>query len=402
MARSHTKQFAGGLLIFIGLAVGLALFYRQQVNPKIPLIFSQNQTLEGLWQAYKGEYWESSTGRTVDKQRDNVTTSEGQSYTLLRAVWQGDQPTFDSAWAWTKQQLDRPQDHLFSWMWGQKTDGSYGILVDQGGFNTASDADVDIAMALTFAASRWQKQAYLDDAKLIVGDIWEKEVVTINGLPYLVANNLEKELGKTELIVNPSYFSPAAFRIFAKIDPKHDWMKLVDSSYKLIENSAQAPLDTAKSSGLPPDWIVLNATTGAIQSPAGDLSTNYSYDAMRTIWRLSLDWQWFEDARAKSTLKQFSYLNETWEQNEALYSSYNHDGSIDDNQEVPAIYGGSIGYFKILKPETADKIYKLKLQSLYDPDDLGWKQTLNYYDDNWAWFGIGLYTEQLPNLAKEL
>ena len=79
---------------------------------KVPLVFSPPQLLEPLWHSYKVTFIEPSSGRTIDPSRATITTSEGESYTMLRAVWRGDKTTFDTSWSWTQANLERP-DHLF-------------------------------------------------------------------------------------------------------------------------------------------------------------------------------------------------------------------------------------------------------------------------------------------------
>jgi hypothetical protein len=43
----------------------------------------------------------------------------------------------------------------------------------------------------------------------------------------------------------------------------------------------------------------------------------------------------------------------------------------------------------------------ISFKCLFSPDSNTWKITLGYYDDNWAWFGIALYNNLLPNLATQ-
>jgi hypothetical protein len=50
------------------------------------------------WGSYTSRFLED--GRVVDPQADGVTTSEGQSYALLRAVYAGDRATFDQVRDW--------------------------------------------------------------------------------------------------------------------------------------------------------------------------------------------------------------------------------------------------------------------------------------------------------------
>lgn len=388
--------------VFIGLAIIIVVFvaYQNSVRRQVPLVFSPRVMLNSVWEQYKKEYLEQDTYRTLDKQRENITTSEGQSYTMLRAVWLDDKETFDKSWQWTKNNLQRDEDHLFSWLFGKRPGpgNQYGVLTDQGGYNTASDADTDIALALLFAYARWNDEKYLRDAQPIINDIWEKEVVVIKGKPYLAANNIEKTSDKNEVIVNPSYLAPYAYRVFAKVDKKHAWNDLVTTSYEVIEKSMDATLDKSGTVRLPPNWISIDRKTAEIKpASVSNLDTNFSYDALRVPWRLSLDLLWNNEARAERVLTKLSFLSEEWQKERKLYL-YTHDGVVLSREESPALYGGSIGYFLLHKPSIAEEVYIEKLQILYDPDKQSWKKPLSYYDDNWAWFGIALYNNALPNL----
>src|ERR1700674_5745842 len=48
--------------------------------------------LAAAWSGYKDCFIQPD-GRVIDFQRDQVTTSEGQSYAMLRAVWMNDRTT---------------------------------------------------------------------------------------------------------------------------------------------------------------------------------------------------------------------------------------------------------------------------------------------------------------------
>ncbi len=72
--------------------------------------------------------------------------------------------------------------------------------------------------------------------------MWQKEVVFINNKPVLVSNDLERN--KTDkVIVNPSYFAPYAYKIFAKVDPSHNWNGLADNSYQILKEASDNKLD---------------------------------------------------------------------------------------------------------------------------------------------------------------
>jgi endo-1,4-beta-D-glucanase Y len=383
-------RLIGYILTIVGIILaGAALYFG--THKDVPLVFSPTQMMGSLWSDYKLGYLEDN--RAVDRQRDNVTTSEGQSYTMLRAVWMGDKETFDNAWQWTKDNLDRPNDRLSSWLFGERADGSYGILTEQGGYNSASDAEVDMALALIFGYARWQDEMYLGDAQALLRDIWDKEVLLVGGRPYLAANDLEKFSPNETAIVNPSYLAPYAYRIFELVDPGRDWDGLVATSYEVIEKSLSED-------GLPPDWARIDKRTGAVIPAGSELSDDFSYDALRTPWRLALDYEWYGDERAAKVLKKMRALREEWSENGKIVPRARDGSAV--GPEAPALYGGVIGYFVVAEPTLARRVYEEKIQFLYDPGVNRFKERLSYYDDNWVWFGIGLYNRLLPNLATSL
>jgi endo-1,4-beta-D-glucanase Y len=383
-------------LIFVTAASILYLHSKKRVAP---MIFSNNAMLAEMWSSYKKTIIEPGTYRALDRELDNITTSEGQSYTMLRAVWMDDQIAFDLSLKWTKQYLQRP-DHLFAWRWGPKPDGTYGIQDHLGGQNTASDADCDIALALIMASKRWDDPSYLEEAKRIIKSVWEREVVMIKGKPVLVALDLESDPRKQEVIINPSYFSPFEYKVFATIDPKHDWLGLSDNSYDILLDVSEDKLTSRKSSGLVPDWVSMNKATGKFGRPAKGQTTDYGWDAVRTPWRLALDWQWYKDPRAKQVLAKLHFLGDQWHKHGQLKAIYSHDGSVVGDYESLSMYGTAMGYFLVIDPAAGKEVYKRKLQVLYNPDTQSAVQGLRYFDANWVWFGIALVHNALPNLTE--
>src|SRR4051812_37690395 len=120
------------LLILAFLTLGFVA-YKNSPRRRIPIIFSPRSELASLWTEYKDEYIEKDSFRVLDKQKNNITTSEGQSYAMLRAVWQDDKPTFDGVWKFTKDNLQHTKgDKLFSWLFGEVSPGKYGVLESQG------------------------------------------------------------------------------------------------------------------------------------------------------------------------------------------------------------------------------------------------------------------------------
>lgn len=162
-------------------------------------------------------------------------------------------------------------------------------------------------------------------------------------------------------------------------------------------------LDKKSSASIVPNWIALNKQTGEISALDDKaLTSDYGFDAMRTPFRLALDYQWNQDPRAKNTLARMDFLRKEWEDNGKIYSTYAHDGTPVNQYEAAEMYATSLGYFMVTNPELGDVIYDTKLKPLYNQNTNSWAQEMTYYGDNWAWFGIALHDEKLDNIAKDL
>jgi endoglucanase len=250
--------------------------------------------------------------------------------------------------------------------------------------------------------SRWNDSTYYGDAIELIRDIWSKEVVMIQGRPYLAANNVEKTAPKNSIILNPSYFAPYAYKIFETVDPDRDWVGLAETSYEVARRSFESPLDKATSAHLPPDWVMIDKATGELGAPnVENLRTDFSYDALRLLWRFAVDYLWTKDARAKAVLDSIGLLEDEWRKNGAVAVSYSHDGKRLADKEALAMYGGILGLFIVNDPEVARDIYISKLEDRYDTNESRWRFAESYYDENWAWFGMALYAGEIRDLFSE-
>jgi endoglucanase len=395
----NARKIIGIGMIILSIAIALFVAYKNSRYDRITRSFSPYTLLQSSWIRYS-ENFINEDGRVVDDRFNDITTSEGQSYAMLRAVWVDDRETFDRSWTWTKENLDRESDNLFGWRWGRRQDGSYGFLED-GGENSASDADSDIALSLILASRRWNRPEYAQESKQILPDIWDHLTREVQGKRYLIAGNWA-DLPEG-LVINPSYFSPYAWRIFAEYDEDRDWNSLIDPAYELLERTSWEPLDREFAVGLPPDWVVLDRENGNLSKTLEpQLTTNYSFDALRVPWRIALDYVWNEEEKAKSYLeKSFKFLSDYYSENNRLAGWYSHDGQVLGEKENPAMYAASLGYFSLIDPEIAGKIYQEKIIQLYATDQNSFRDDLPYYEQNWLWFGAALQERFLEDFNNE-
>ena len=349
------------------------------------------------WIGYKSDFIQpDGEVREVDSHQ---ATSEGQAYAMLRAVWSGDRDAFDSVWRWTQSHLQVRGDALFSWLWGPDQSTRPMLL----GSGSATDADEDIALALIFAGHRWHDSRYVDSARAVLADIWRKEVAQLQGDYYLTAGDWAPE-GPEGPVLNPSYFEPYAYPVFAQEDRGHPWNALVASSYRALQRCSSATLDQRSSVGLPPNWCVLDGTDGSAKPFNGPgPASGYGYDAFRVMWRVALDYQWNRSPQARSYLERSGYLREQWQSQGRLLSLYRHDGLPDRGAtEDATIYAGDIGNFLVTDSGAADSILRGKLLSSYRrrPGGAYWGDRFNYFQQNWIWFGVALAAHQLVDLAS--
>ncbi|WP_228038275.1 glycosyl hydrolase family 8 [Nodosilinea sp. LEGE 06152] len=358
-----------------------------EVALNLPVESPQNDLLIESWQAYRSRFIQDD-GRVIDREDSDRTVSEGQAYAMLRAVAINDPVTFDRTYSWAKNNLARldeagePTDLLWAWKWGQRPDNSWGTL----DANFATDADIDAATALILAARRWSCPQYLEDARALLADIWEHGTVELpDGTRQLIPGPAEAfRLEPDQVILNPSYFAPASFRLFAEVDRDHDWNSLIDSGYAMLDN-----LSEFSATGLPPDWIAYNPATGTYRQLPLDypLQSRYSFDAFRVWWRIAQDAAWFEEPRAQAYLEaRTPELTRRWQQDNRLPARLTLDGSAETSYESTAHYALVYLALTRVEPAIAAEILQQKIQPTYK--DGFWDNDIAYYTQNLAWFGL--------------
>ncbi|MGH2754139.1 MAG: glycosyl hydrolase family 8, partial [Actinomycetota bacterium] len=319
-------------------------------------------------------------------------TSEAQSYALLRAVWSDRPDDFARVWERTRATLQR-DDGLFAWLWRD------GKIRDD---SSATDADTDIALALLLAGERWDDQGLIDDGTRIVAAIWENEVIEVGGIPYVVAGDW---VSSDRLVLNPSYCSPHAYRVFAEVDPSHDWYGAIDSCYDVLFRASEDPLGARRSAGLPPNWVALDPATGALESldDEFDGAGHYGYDAARTYWRIALDLRWGDDGRARSYLEQAGFLADEVERNGYVGAVYSHDGDALEPQPSTVSTAGALGALEEIDEAGADELYARAVLGKMDRSAGGsrWGDGTDLYEQEWGWFAVALHGDEIPNLWFE-
>jgi endo-1,4-beta-D-glucanase Y len=404
-------------LILIVLLAGLGLACQPDLSP--PRLA---WVLTASWQSYS-RHFINPAGRVMIPAEGGGTISEAQTYALLRAVWARDETVFNQVYAWTYQNLSRSRAHgdsLLCWRWGRRPDGSWGVL----DANSAADADLDYALALVLAARQgWRAPPdlpnYLKEARRVQADILAKEVVALPDGEFLLTPGNWHE-PKPPYLINPSYFSPAAYRLFGsslttgtqsggkiiKVAVRAPplqievggntggfrWLRLRRDTYKLLQQINQ-DLGGQIGVGLFPDWCRV-AAAGRV-SPAPGRDRRFGWEAVRVPFRVALDALWSGEPQAARLLKDkfLPFFKKTWQAHGRLVAVYDYDGSPAVTYESPVLYAGVLAGALAAGDRVLAREMARKILSFYHEDGSRayFESPDNYYANNWAWMGLALY-----------
>ncbi|WP_029271355.1 glycosyl hydrolase family 8 [Flavobacterium sp. KJJ] len=275
-----------------------------------------SQDAKNNYDLWKTNFVEAcSNGRFRVKFDDpNQTVSEGIGYGMLLAVYAADKTLFDGLWLYYKDNVNA--NGVMNW----KINGCSGI----NGANGATDAELDVAFALIVADFQWASAGtinYKNDANTLIAAIKAHEIE---------ANTFVLKPGDQfggSQITNPSYFSPAYYRVFGTFtNDTAFWNSVAAKSYTIINNNLTV---NNAAGGLVSDWC---EASGAYSSQAGGYNKGgktYSYDAARTPWRIAVDYLWYGTADAKTYSKKSSdFVRVNLGGSLNIKDGYNQDGSL--------------------------------------------------------------------------
>lgn len=238
---------------------------------------------------YVSDYGSAAGSSRVIWDTKTQTVSEGIGYGMLNAYFAGDYTLVRRFYKY--HQAFRQSSYLMGW----KAESFSSLKAAP----SATDADVDVATALILTAWATADFSLIDQALLILNDIWNAE---IDQTTFMVRPG---DVGwPASGQYNASYISPVAFRIFALVDPSHNWTAVLNKGYEYLATVQ------ANGNGLFADWT---DTYGQPVIPKNnDKSTNYNrygLESIRIPWRLGWDWLWFGEPRAKAILdKMAAYM----------------------------------------------------------------------------------------------
>lgn len=239
-------------------------------------------------------YKESSDGQygRIRYDQEAYTVSEGIGYGMLIYVYMANetntqcQDRFDKLYAYYKKWSNG--NGLMNWFIN-----GFESVKD---YNAATDADLDVALALCLAAKQWEysdKYVYADEAQSLLSKIYSKEVTTKNGYKVFKPGDMWDNFS------NPCYFTVASVGVFDQaqedlgFSSTRDWASVYDGAHKWLELTQR--------NGLWPNWAHWDGSLGCPNYTNAD---DYGWDACRTPWRVAWDYLWFGNTSSKGMIEK--------------------------------------------------------------------------------------------------
>jgi endo-1,4-beta-D-glucanase Y len=261
------------------------------------------QTVYDVW--LQGYYEESGDQARIKFDEPANTVSEGIGYGMLIMVFMDNETNntkakFDKLWNYYKNHRDG--NGLMNWK-------IQGFTSNTPGSGAATDADLDVAVALIMADKQWG--GYASAATEVIGKIKASEVKS----NVLVG-------GDQWTALNPSYMSTVATQLFASLGD-NTWSAVQTNCYSLLKN-AQAK----SSASLWPNWCC--DASGTAGCGTGDNPGLYGFDACRTPWRLGWAYAWYGHSDALTLCSKVvnSFKSLTGNDPSKIGQIYNLDGTI--------------------------------------------------------------------------
>jgi endo-1,4-beta-D-glucanase Y len=255
------------------------------------------KTIDIDWVKTEYDKWLKKSGTLTSCGSDKLFINAGGEYKVEAIgfaafifAYMGDSARFASTYNFYKANLTTAAGGMMGWH------GGCGGPSDQGG---ATDGDVDVALGLIVAHWQWPNAGYLEKAIAVI-KVLKKMVVNCKDAKgdSIKCLTMGYNFGGCSM-TDISYYNPAAFREYAKVIGNAEdsvmWVKLANDTYTILNAGA-------------------NATTGLVadrQSVTGSPQGNYADDACRTPWRITLDYLWNGNEKAKEWCIKISNFAKT-------------------------------------------------------------------------------------------
>ncbi|MBC8074601.1 MAG: hypothetical protein H7Y32_00875, partial [Chloroflexales bacterium] len=160
------------------------------------------------------------------------------------------------------------------------------------------------------------------------------------------------------------------------------------------------PLGETHSAGLPPAYVGIDRTTGAlIANPPGAPkgSNSFNTTAAEVYWRVALDLRLHNDGRATSFLAGSKLLGDEWRRKGMLAAAYSHAGPPTSKDESDALYSAVLPKLVVENPSFGDSIYATKIAPRYNQNGsyAVWGNGENLDEYRMDWIANALYGRAL-------
>lgn len=241
--------------------------------------YGNSQAAADAYTYWRSNFTKSCTDKGYRVLYDDYssTVSEGIAYGMLLSAYAGDKDLFDGLWEFYTESVDT--NGLMNW--------KYSDCSTLSGSGAATDADLDAAMALIIASKQWpdytSPYVYEDEAISLISAIRKFE---IDSSSYQTLNG---DGWGTTTCRNPSYFSTAYYREFAKLETSYAdfWTNVADEAeYFLLTNRNST-------TGLVCNWADDEATSNDCNGTSSlGITNEFGFDACRNPWRMATDVLW--------------------------------------------------------------------------------------------------------------
>lgn len=286
--------------------------------------FANTDMIMEHFNTWKGAWYDANQGWILSPEGTCSTVSEAIAYGMLITVYMDD----------GKNGAEDMFKKLYN-TW--KTNGGNGAGMNwrvgcNGGTGSATDSDIDAALALVMASVQWSNESYLNDAKTIISWIEKND---FNGTQLKPGSQWNDAF-------NPSYAGLANFKLFEKV---------AGSSWSTHRSDVAKDLLACQNSktGLVSDWCSWSShqPTKTSASVAQSEDAGFFDDAARTPWRTAWAYYWYGDADAlKFNTKVANWLIPTTMTASGVNSGYYVDGTPETSVKrnfVSSTFSGGLG-----------------------------------------------------------
>lgn len=263
---------------------------------------SMDNTVTNFWALWSNRYLKTTgiggqyyVAYNLEGQGDTnaSTVSEAHGYGMvLSAYLAGADPKaktyFDGLYAYYKAHPSDNNSNLMAW----EQDTSFN---DQGGADSATDGDMDIAYSLLLANKQWGSTGtinYFQAATNMINALMQSDVNQTQWTLRLgdwATSGTSKGFADATA-TRPSDFMIDHMRSYFEATGDGRWTNVINHTYAVINTLFT---NNSPNTGLIPDFIVLNGSTYQ-PAPANFLEANtdgeYGYNSCRTPWRFATDY----------------------------------------------------------------------------------------------------------------